>query len=180
MTPIPCRTRVGLTTSDASAWVVAEGKPKPLTSIALTSQMLTPISVAAMMVVTEEACRDVSASGQSLFNRELKGAVTTRLMPRFSRSYDDATAAVIDQRRDDATAIRADLRAALMAVPTGGNSALFWVVSDVAKAASTSPENFRGDVSARRRNDEPAGTGHQWPRRRRAYADRCPRHRRRS
>ncbi len=145
MTRIPMWKRVGFTSANATGWVVGEGKPKPLSSITLTSQILTPTKVAALVTLTEEAVRDVGAAGQAFFTRELRGAVSDTVDAKFFEILSDglSTGSLIPSAGNDVTAIKADLRAAMMAITTGGNSALFWVMaSDVAKAASTFPEIF--------------------------------------
>jgi hypothetical protein len=145
MTRIPLHTRAGVASSNATGWIVNEGKPKPLSQIVLSSQYLSPVKAVALVVVTEEMVRDISGPGQAFFSRELKSAISDVIDAKFFEVLSDSlsTGNIIPSAGNDAAAIRADLRAAMMAVPTGGNSALFWVMSsDVAKAASTVPEIF--------------------------------------
>lgn len=144
ITRVPMRKRVGLMTSGASGWIVGEGQPTPLTKLQLANQLLEPVRAAALMVTTDELVRDVSAAGQTLFARELRGAVADVVDARFFDILGSvSTDVAIQSAGNDEDAIRLDLQAALLAVTTSGNSALFWVMSpDVAKRASTFTEIF--------------------------------------
>ncbi len=142
---VPLNKRVAITTAAATGWIIGEGKPVPLSRLSLANAMLTPVRAAALIVVTDELARDVSASGQTLFSRELKGAVSDAVDQKFFEIIiDDTTdAEVIPSTGDDIEAILIDLRSALAAVTTGGNSALYWIASpDVAKFLSTAPQQF--------------------------------------
>ncbi len=143
---VPLNKRVAITTAAASGWIIGEGKPVPLSRLSLANAMLTPNRAAALLVVTDELARDVSASGQALFSRELRGAVSDAVDQKFFEIIiDDATdAEVIESTGDDIEAILIDLRSALAAVTTGGNSALYWIASpDVAKFLSKLRSNFQ-------------------------------------
>ena len=70
----------------------------------------------------------------------------------FEIIIDEATdAEIITSSGDNVDAILTDLRAALMAVGVGGNSALYWIAApDVAKFLSTFPQEFPAASAARR------------------------------
>ena len=72
----PVRTRVGMATSTATAAVVPEGEAIPVSRVTLGNVLLEPVKASALIVVTDTLLRDVSAGGQSLFNRELAGAIS--------------------------------------------------------------------------------------------------------
>jgi hypothetical protein len=142
---VPLNRRVAVTTAAASGWIIGEGKPVPLSRLSLANAMLVPIRAAALIVVSDELARDVSAAGQVLLGRELKGAVADAVDQKlFDIIVDEATdAEIIESTGDGVDAILTDLRSALAAVSTGGNSQLYWIASQsVAKFLSTFPQQF--------------------------------------
>ena len=56
--------------------VVPEGEAIPVSRVTLGNVLLEPVKASALIVVTDTLLRDVSAGGQSLFNRELAGAIS--------------------------------------------------------------------------------------------------------
>ncbi len=144
-TILPMHKQIVFTTASASAWVLGEGRPAPLSRLSLANQMLLPVRAAALIVMTDALIRDTSASGQSFFAKELRNAVGEVVDQKFFEIIiDDTTdAEVIPSTGDDIEAVLIDLRSALAAVTTGGNSALYWIASpDVAKFLSTAPQQF--------------------------------------
>ncbi len=94
--------------------------------------MLTPIRAAALIVVSDELIGDTFCRRASAIHvANCKGAVADATDQKFfDLVIDDVTdAEIIESTGDDAAAILTDLRAALMAVGVGGNSALYWVAS---------------------------------------------------
>ena len=144
-TIVPMQKQIATTTASASAWIIGEGKPVPLSRLSLANQMLTPVRAAALIVMTDALIRDTSAAAQSFFAKELRNAVGLVVDQRlFDLIIDEATdAEIVTSSGDDAAAILTDLRAALMAVGVGASSALYWIAApDVAKFLSTFPQEF--------------------------------------
>jgi hypothetical protein len=144
-TIVPLHKQIVVTTAAASGWILGEGKPVPLSRLSLANQMLLPVRAAALIVLSDALIRDTSTSGQSFFAKELRNAVGEVVDQKlFELIIDDATdAEVITSGGDDIDAILTDLRSALTAVTTGGNSALYWIAApDVAKFLSTFPQEF--------------------------------------
>jgi Phage capsid family len=143
--PIPMNTRVGISSANATGWIVGEGNPVPLTRLTLVNQVLTPIKAAALIVATNELVRDVSAAGQALLSGELKAAAAYAVDRQFIDLLVDTNTEVISSSGVNSDAITSDLRSLLFAVnATGnGNAALYFLVSPgAAKAAATMPLLF--------------------------------------
>ena len=73
---MPIQTRVIASSLAATAYIVGQGKPKPLTRLALSGADLTPVCGAGIVVLSDEVLRATSSSSDSLLGRELRGAVT--------------------------------------------------------------------------------------------------------
>ena len=73
---VPLQTRLGILTTNATAWIVGAGKPIPLSKLAFAAgPSLDPIRAAALIVVTDELLRSTAPGAEASFNRELRGAV---------------------------------------------------------------------------------------------------------
>jgi HK97 family phage major capsid protein len=132
-TRLPMHRRIGLMSSAVSGSVVAEGHAAPVSKIKIDNVLLLPTRVTALVVCTDTLLLEVGAAGQSLFNRELAGAISDAVDSAFLGLVTSTGTTSIAS-----TAPLADVRAALLAVETGANSRLYWIASpDVAKKAST-------------------------------------------
>ncbi len=70
------RQRVGLSTSEPSAAVRTEGQGFPVSRIVISNdQVLEPIEIGSMIVMTDTLLRDISPGGQQLLNRELRSLI---------------------------------------------------------------------------------------------------------
>jgi hypothetical protein len=72
---VPMQTRVGISTTNATGWIVGAGKPVPLTRLNIAPGAMDPIKAASLMVVTEELLEAAGPAAEALFGRELRGAV---------------------------------------------------------------------------------------------------------
>jgi hypothetical protein len=72
---VPMRSRAGVITVGASAWAVGEGLPKPISRVTVANQEITPRKAVGLLVATKETITAVGASGQLLFENELRRAV---------------------------------------------------------------------------------------------------------
>ncbi len=70
------QTRVIASSLAATGYIVGQGKPKPLTRLAMSGADLTPVCGAGIVVLSDEVLRATSSSWDSLLGRELRGAVT--------------------------------------------------------------------------------------------------------
>jgi hypothetical protein len=135
-TRVPLRTRAAVVTTGATG-STGEGRAIPVRQLTLSAPTLQITRAAAMFVCSDELLRNVSSAGQSLFSRELRGAISDSVDAEFLNQVIDTGTLSLSSTGSDVEAVLADLRALLNAVDTTGNAALFWVVSsDVAKFAS--------------------------------------------
>jgi HK97 family phage major capsid protein len=137
-TRAPVRTRVGMMTSTATGAMVPEGESVPVSRATLANILLAPTKVSALIVVTDTLLHDVSAAGQSLFNRELGGAISDAVDAAFLAMIVSTSTTSNASTGTQAVDAKHDLRTALLSVPAVGNAKLYWVCApDVAKRAST-------------------------------------------
>lgn len=134
---VPFRTRLGVVAAGATAWRVGEGAPAPLTKLALENQALTPIEVAAILVVTDELAADMSAAAQNVVTRELRAAVAAEVDRQFLDIVLDTTANDTPSLGSTAVAAYEDLRLLLASVTSPSDRLLFAAAPDVARMAST-------------------------------------------
>jgi hypothetical protein len=128
----PMHAKVGMVSSAASAGVVTEGRSVPASKIILGNVLLVPQTVAALVVVTDSLLLATDAGSQSVFNRELLGAISSAIDSAFLDRIDNGLTPITS------TGTLADLRAALLAVTSTGLPRLYWIASvDVGKLAST-------------------------------------------
>jgi HK97 family phage major capsid protein len=133
---VPLRTRLGIVSASATAWIVGEGEPKPLSRLTLSNPALMPKKAVALMVMTDEVARDTSAAGQSLVTTELRGAVSDVVDEAFFTAVMTGASSTPSTGADQ-LGMAADLRALLNAVNVTGGGSLFWAMSvDVANRVS--------------------------------------------
>ncbi|EGE56748.1 UNVERIFIED_ORG: hypothetical protein GGI63_003087 [Rhizobium esperanzae] len=125
---VPLRTRLGIVSASASGWIVAESEPKPLSRLTLSNPALMPKKAAALIVMTDEVARDMSAAGQSLVTQELRSAVSDVVDESFFATI-MAGATSIPSSGTDSAAMAADLRSLLDQVNTAAGGSLCWAMS---------------------------------------------------
>jgi hypothetical protein len=130
---MPMYTPIGIAVGTLSGALVDEGAGTPVGKVKIGNVQLLPHKAVALIVVTQELLRDVSSAGQTLFNRELLGAISDAVDSAVFEMLIDTSSPSIAS-----TSPLADLRAALLAVNSVGLARLYWVAApDVAKLAST-------------------------------------------
>src|SRR5438874_35173 len=72
---VPMRSRIGLQTASATAYSRVEGASVPATRFVLDNALLSPTSIAALLVASDVVLRDVGAAGQEFFNNALRAAI---------------------------------------------------------------------------------------------------------
>lgn len=125
---VPLRTHLGIISASATAWIVGEGDPKPLSRLTLSNPALMPKKAVALIVTTDEIARDTSAAGQSLVSQELRAAVSDTVDAEFFDEIMTGAPSIPSSGADQAS-MAADLRALLAAVNATGAGALFWAAS---------------------------------------------------
>ena len=114
------RTRVVVPTVAGSASVVGEGDPVPVAAVEVQSVVLQPIRVSTIFPVTNELLSDVSANGQSFFNRLLMSRISAAVDRAFVAAIISTDTPSAPSSGVSATNAWADLRAALLQVSTAG------------------------------------------------------------
>jgi len=130
---VPMFSRVAMATSVPTAATVAEGAAIPVSRVVLNNIQLTPIRAAGLMVVTDTLLLDLGSSAQAGFSRQLQAVVAAAVDTKFVDLMDDGLTPITS------VSPTKDLRAALAAVPSGGDiPRLYWIASeDVGKFGST-------------------------------------------
>lgn len=132
----PFHVRAGVVTGTAAGAAVAEGASVPVGKITLNNVLLLPQKACALIVVTDELLRNLSSAGQSLFSRELAGAIAESVDLAFLSSVASGITP-ITSAGTSATNAKHDLRTALLQVSGIGSEKLYWCAAvDVAKKAS--------------------------------------------
>lgn len=140
---------VGQTAGGDGYWV-GEGKAKPLTQLAFGANMLQPLKVANIAVLTEELLKRASLPADTMIRDQLVAALTARLDIDFLAPAKAAVAGIspasitngvtgIASAGNDAAAIRADVQAVFAAFLAGNNvpSTGVWIMrSETALALS--------------------------------------------
>ena len=140
-TRVPLRVPIGVTTANATAFIVGEGLPVPLSQITLEKQTLEPVTAAALMVLSQELALNLTGPAQIFVNSSLLGGVSAVVDEKFFEIIDDGAERVFNASGQDEDDILTDLRTALDAVNSVGSARLFWIASqDVAKRLSTFPK----------------------------------------
>ena len=125
----PLNARVAVTTRAATAYVVAEGRPTPVSSLAIQYVELPRVKAQALTVVTNEQLLDLSSSGQASINASLSIAL--------ARSADASLIDLVvntDTPSAPASGTSAadawkDLRAGLLAISAGGGGKIYALAS---------------------------------------------------
>jgi hypothetical protein len=131
---VPLRTRVGMVSTAATAYLRMEGAAFPVSKIALPDgSKLDPVSCGVIMVVTDELARSMTAEATNLIYAEMRGAVSYVVDDEFfSIVIDDSTPST-----PSAGSMKEDVRVLLDAVNTTAGGALVWAMSpDVANDAT--------------------------------------------
>jgi hypothetical protein len=131
----PFRTRLGLVTAGATAWVQGEGRPVPLTSLGLNDAFLEPVTASGLICATKEWLQATGAD--TSLNSELRRAVVHEVDAKFFDIVIDGDTPEINSTGDDLDAISLDVRALLAAVgPTVESKLLFVTTPAIAQALS--------------------------------------------
>lgn len=117
---------------------VDEGNFKPVDSMEIgTSGPLVPRKNSALVVMTADLWRSISAEAQSMVNRSLSASVSAGTDAEFFAAILDGISPVASSSGSDVDSVRGDLAALLSGVETGQASKLFFVMSSPnAKALS--------------------------------------------
>jgi hypothetical protein len=139
----PLRSRVTSFTAPVG-YVAGEGKPVPSSAMALSTGILEAVRAAAEIVLLDELVKNVSSAGQIAFNNELKNAVAQAVDAEFfNLVFDSSTdgSTTVESAGADNDDFFSDLRRAMLAVGSGGNSKLYWIagVNTAKRAASLGP-----------------------------------------
>lgn len=134
---LPLRTKIGLFTANASAWIVGKGKPTPITSVIVDPSGLLPTVAAAMVVMSNEVARDMSTAATNTLNAELRRAVTEAVDEEFFNIVmPDPTAIITSSSGNDADAMKADLKFMLDIVNVNAGPLFLALAPDVANGAA--------------------------------------------
>jgi len=134
---MPLRTSAAVVAADATAYVVGEGMPIPISAMALSGRMLEQQKAAGMVVVTNEVVRSVSPAARSLLDGSLKAAVSFALDAKFIDLITDGITPLPASGVTAAAAL-SDLRELLDIVNINAGGSLYWVMpAGVANAAAT-------------------------------------------
>ncbi len=132
---VPLRSALAVVTSVASAGRVTPGGAKVVTRLALSQGGLSPVEVAALIVVTEDLLRFSTSASLQLINRELQAGVSAAC----NREFLVGMAAGLTPIASSGSVL-ADLRALLAAVNTVGVGTFRLVLSaTIANQISTLP-----------------------------------------
>lgn len=110
MWKVPSRTRILSASIAASAWIVGEGAPVPLSRFTLDKSVLTESKAAAIIVLSAEAVRETSAESQNFINRLLRNAIADVIDRDALQELQDTGTARELSSGNDVDGMRADLR----------------------------------------------------------------------
>jgi HK97 family phage major capsid protein len=137
MKRVPSRVRVAIVSLGASAYVVGEGAPTGLTSLALDGRSLAEYKTAAILVVSDELLQATSVESAQLFRNELSTAVASVTDEKFVALVTSGLTPIASSGVDLAS-IWTDLGNLFHAVDTGAGSKLFLLVDpSTAKVLAT-------------------------------------------
>lgn len=138
MVRVPFNTQAAMVTAGATAYIVNEGAPVPVSRLSLAGVALEPKTAAAMLVVTEDLIRSTSTASEAMLSTELRRGVTAAVDTEFFALITDGSTPTQVSSGTDGAAALADLRALLDAVEPTAESRLMWVMApDVARQAAT-------------------------------------------
>jgi len=136
MVRVPFRTRVSLVGADATAWIVGEGKPIPVSRLSLNALRLDPTKAAALIVVTEELLN--STQSERNLSLALRRAIAVAVDRRFFSTVIDGDTETIASSGTTAPAAVADIKTLLDAVaPKSESNPIFAMDPAVQRAAAT-------------------------------------------
>lgn len=136
MIRVPFKTRISMIATDATAWIVGEGKPIPVTRATLDALTLDPKKAAALLVITEELLR--STKSEQNLTLALRRAISAAVDGQFFSLVIDDDTEEIASTGDDAIAAAGDIKLLLDAVSPSVESSLLFVLSpEVQRAAAT-------------------------------------------
>jgi hypothetical protein len=125
MVPLPFATgTVGAVSVGARAFSVSEASVKPITSLTINNQLLTPLKAHALLVITQELARMGFSGSVQLIQRELQNAVGVLTDAAFIVAI-TAGLSAFTSTGSTAEAVRADIAALLRLITTGQGSKLF-------------------------------------------------------
>lgn len=133
---VPLNTTVASFSGDASAHVVAQGAPKPLSKFSLATLSVLPQKVSAAIVVSDELVRNSDPSAETALGTELAKAVTARMDlvfadPNVGGSISNG-ATTISSGGSSMAALDSDFRSMLNSLAATGDEALqtaVWIMS---------------------------------------------------
>jgi hypothetical protein len=138
---VPMRSRIGLQTASATAYSRVEGASVPATRFVLDNALLSPTSIAALLVASDVVLRDVGAAGQEFFNNALRAAIGVEADEfLFSRIADGSTTILSVPPSFTASDVLGMFGEALAIIrPANTGSRLFWIAAqDVGHTPATS------------------------------------------
>jgi hypothetical protein len=134
MLRLPLQTAYGIATSTATAYIVNEGKPSPLTLFGASKDALSPVKAMALMAVSNDVVRASDQGSIDAMDAEMRGAVAAAIDAKFwLLAGSGATGFSLGPTGGT---FRADTQELLEAVSTTGNGGLVWCCApDVAVKA---------------------------------------------
>jgi len=134
---VPTQTRLGIVSSNATAWSRNEGQPIPITTLTLTGPSITLHDAASMIVMTREVAENMSAEANNLVATELRGAVAQTVDVEFFDLIMDSGTPSTPSLGNDLDSFKADVRWLFDQVSmAGGRSFLFAMDRATANAAT--------------------------------------------
>jgi HK97 family phage major capsid protein len=125
---VPLRTRIVLTSSAATGYLVAEGDAKPMSKLELSNSQLTERKVTATLVMAEELLKQSGAAALNLLSNELRRSVGIASDGVFLSAIAEASdVSSIASTGTSAAQITNDLTEALDDLSYGSDARLFLV-----------------------------------------------------
>jgi HK97 family phage major capsid protein len=132
MRRVPLRTRLGVVSLDASAYVVGEGAAVPISKLTLSQPSLEPTQAAIIIIVTSEVAEHLSAAASHVVNAEMRAALAETVDTEFFNLLIDSNTPTFTSSGNTADDMRADLLELLDAVNTKGGTLVWAAAPDVA------------------------------------------------
>lgn len=127
MIRVPYRTRISMIATDATAWIVNEGQPIPVTRATIDALNLEPTKAAALLVLTEELLR--STKNEQNISLALRRAIAAAVDARFFGMVIDGDTPTIPSSGATAANAITDLKALVAAVNPKAESVPLLVMS---------------------------------------------------
>ena len=129
MLRVPLKTRVAIITSAASASIVAEGAPAPVTRLDISAtDALAPTRAVALVALSEESLRLSTAGAADLLAGELRKAISLATDVEFISGLANGLTPLTSSGASSANFLT-DLRTLLAAVSTSASSRLYLLVT---------------------------------------------------